>query len=573
MATCCLCKVSSEHTYCMPIVNYEVPEKWQCEECLLKAKSVSNIHAPGKQEEKNRVMGSTLTKINCRRIEDGKVKFLTRDEAVTLVSGKRPRENLCISGHHANVADFKPPLISSKAVTPALPSSAGLKSPSRAMKGPAYVGADISSSEKTTEIKRGNRETEVIARVCKMKPDKFKGGADDGCTDKHKETQVTAHACKMKQDKFRAGADDGLTDKHKENKGLLKPQDDNLFRKDLANASLAIDEKRTAHKKIEASASRVIKTGHKIVEANAPPINDSGSAVRSISQIRQISSQEMFLPLKLIVNPDENHHHALEACWRGAFEVLDLFTQFHGTVHAHLSCQVSPKVYDVSKHFPGTLKLKLLPRESLWPKIFKVNGPTKDDIALYFKCEVESHKEKYDHFLQQIHSNDYALQSCVANVELLIFTSAQLLIHSQKFDKFKEHSEPMYLWGVFRHVKRKNASHGEEEAASCSTSSHVHLAHDKSMVPHVSSLEAGSKVNMVRESPEEVDMEIDMAGGLPVGRIDMPIKLRNAPFGFSESSQRPPVNLPLNKSSNSALFDAPPGFLVPKYKRLDSAPR
>ncbi|KAK8948978.1 hypothetical protein KSP39_PZI005014 [Platanthera zijinensis] len=160
-------------------------------------------------------MGSTLTKINCRRIEDGKVKFLTRDEAVTLVSGKRPRENLCISGHHANVADFKPPLISSKAVTPALPSSAGLKSPSRAMKGPAYVGADISSSKKTTEIKRGNRETEVIARVCKMKPDKFKAGADDGCTDKDKETQVTAHACKMKQDKFKAGADDGLTDKHK----------------------------------------------------------------------------------------------------------------------------------------------------------------------------------------------------------------------------------------------------------------------------------------------------------------------------------------------------------------------
>ncbi|KAK8950530.1 hypothetical protein KSP40_PGU000251 [Platanthera guangdongensis] len=76
---------------------------------------------------------------------------------------------------------------------------------------------------------------------------------------------------------------------------------------------------------------------------------------------------------------------------RGAFEVLDLFTQFHGTIHAHMSCQMSRKVYDISKHFPGTLEFKLLSRESVWPKKFKYNGPTNDYISLYFMCEVESH--------------------------------------------------------------------------------------------------------------------------------------------------------------------------------------
>ncbi|PKU72078.1 uncharacterized protein LOC110096744 isoform X1 [Dendrobium catenatum] len=541
IATCSLCKVYNEHTYCMSSVCFEVPNGWRCEECLRSAEAVSKRHLPAHQFSHNRTW---------RKIEAGKVKFITNEEVVTLTSWKRShgRGNPSASGHRSDFAYVKPPSISRKTVAPTLLCSNANKTHFTPKKGSVSDVIDIKPSEHTMASKPVSKEKgKTTAQVFKMEPVVGKASTL-ACNVSSKPSEVIFDTVDTLH------ADDGqisMVDKHIENKAPLKPQDDCLFVEKPANTSIAIKEERDLHDKSD---------------ANVLPVHDSGTA--------ENSSKKMLLPLKLVISSDEKLHHAVEACWRGAFEVVDLVTQFHGPVNGHLPCQVSPKAYDASKHLPGTLQFKIHSRERVWPKIFKLSPPTEDDVALYFRCEVERHKENYAHFIQHIDSHDYALQGFVADVadvELLIFTSAQLQIDSQIFDG------DMYLWGVFRHFKKKKAIHGDEKAESTSPSApKVHLTHGHSKIPRdVSSLEIDMKVDMPQGSSleREVDMEIDMLGGWPIGRIDVPKKIEDVPSGFPKAIQRSPQNFSLKKFTNSHLLGTPPGFPVPAYKRSVPAPR
>ncbi|KAL0924876.1 hypothetical protein M5K25_005735 [Dendrobium thyrsiflorum] len=531
----------------MSSVRFEVPKEWRCEECLRSAEAVSKRHLPAHQFSHERTG---------RKIEAGKVKFISNEEVVTLTSWKRShgRGNPSASGHRS-FAYVKPPSISWKTVAPTLPCSKAIKTHFTPKKGSVSAVIDIKPSEHTLTSKPVSKEKgrETNAQVCKMEP--IVGKASDlafNVSSKPSEvifdTVDTLHA------------DDGqisMVDKHIEKKAPLKPQNDCLFVEEPANTSIAIKEERDLHNKSD---------------ANVLPVHDSGTTVHSIPQFSQISSQKMLLPLKLVISSDEKLHHAVEACWRGAFEVVDLVNQFHGPVNGHLSCQVSPKVYDASKHLPGTLQFKIHSRERVWPKIFKLNPPTEDDVALYFRCEVERHKENYAHFIQHIDSHDYALQGFVADVELLLFTSAQLQIDSQIFDG------DIYLWGVFRHFKQKKAIHGDEKSVLSSPSApKVHLTHGHSKIPRddVSSLEIDMKVDTPQGSSleTEVDMEIDMLGGWPIGRIDVPKKIEDVPSGFPKAIQKSPLNVSLKKYTNSHILGTPPGFPIPAYKRSVPAPR
>jgi hypothetical protein len=51
---------------------------------------------------------------------------------------------------------------------------------------------------------------------------------------------------------------------------------------------------------------------------------------------------------------------------------------------AHLSCTASPKVQEVAKKFPTRVQLEELPRQDSWPIQFHENGPTYDNIAVFF---------------------------------------------------------------------------------------------------------------------------------------------------------------------------------------------
>ena len=51
---------------------------------------------------------------------------------------------------------------------------------------------------------------------------------------------------------------------------------------------------------------------------------------------------------------------------------------------AHLSCSASQLVLDVVKKFPSKVQLEEVPRQNSWPTQFQENGPTYDNIGLFF---------------------------------------------------------------------------------------------------------------------------------------------------------------------------------------------
>jgi len=51
---------------------------------------------------------------------------------------------------------------------------------------------------------------------------------------------------------------------------------------------------------------------------------------------------------------------------------------------AHLSCSAAQLVLDVVKKFPSKVQLEEVPRQNSWPTQFQENGPTYDNIGLFF---------------------------------------------------------------------------------------------------------------------------------------------------------------------------------------------
>ncbi|PKU76523.1 hypothetical protein MA16_Dca001127 [Dendrobium catenatum] len=148
----------------MSSVCFEVPNGWRCEECLRSAEAVSKRHLPAHQFSHNRTW---------RKIEAGKVKFITNEEVVTLTSWKRShgRGNPSACGHRSDFAYVKPPSISRKTVAPTLLCSNANKTHFTPKKGSVSDVIDIKPSEHTMASKPVSKEKgKTTAQVFKMEP-------------------------------------------------------------------------------------------------------------------------------------------------------------------------------------------------------------------------------------------------------------------------------------------------------------------------------------------------------------------------------------------------------------------
>ncbi|PKA49742.1 Ureide permease 1 [Apostasia shenzhenica] len=502
--------------YCMCTLLCEVPEGWRCEDCLRNAGA--GVCSPSTMEEEIASARSSASgkqdmqsvKTSFRKNGDGKVKFITAEEVSILESGlKSSRKGISqIINRRSDSRNIEPQWKDQKNIKSTPVDSKEVDVPLMLLKKPVKFFIDISQSKHISKLKHSHEEKgrETSSQIRKKQQTDCKVDA------------IPYYSFSEFARPSEAACDfiaDSLHDKGRP----PNLQDNLLVIEEPSKASLATLEPR-----------------------------DSGTASFSIPQLSKLPSQEMSLPRKLIISPDEKLQHALEPCWRGSFELLGMVMVIHGGVHGYLSCQVSPKVYDISKQLPATLKFKALPRESVWPKIFSLDPPRRNDVALHFFCEEERHKEKYDNFVQRIHSCDYALQGFVADVELLVFSSSQLRSDSEKCGR------KIYFCGVFRHVRRKRATFRQEKAISYCLSTPMHHNNDNSklQVP-------------LHDNSMVVDMEIDMAGGCHIGTVDIPVLKLDAPPGFSKPLRKAPMSFTLKKT-DSNLLDTPPGFPLPIYK-------
>ncbi|KAI3736862.1 hypothetical protein L2E82_26849 [Cichorium intybus] len=127
--TCCECKISRQHLYCMRVVTTEAPQFWVCEEC--EREKLFSPKASDKEEKHEACTQkvSSLIKKNTKspnkngfanrfnfkekRVNTGRTKYITCEEAVKLSSGaskseQQPLRN-AFSSKHSSSKSMPPP--------------------------------------------------------------------------------------------------------------------------------------------------------------------------------------------------------------------------------------------------------------------------------------------------------------------------------------------------------------------------------------------------------------------------------------------------------------------------------
>ncbi|XP_051186861.1 ASI1-immunoprecipitated protein 2 isoform X2 [Lolium perenne] len=141
----------------------------------------------------------------------------------------------------------------------------------------------------------------------------------------------------------------------------------------------------------------------------------------------------------------------LDYIWQGDFELwrTGRSPELCDGFQAHLSCTASRKVLEVAKKFPSRVQLEELPRQDSWPMQFQENGPTHENIGVFFFArDAHSYEHHYSKLVQNMLNNDLALRGNIETAELLIFPSNILSNNSQRWNMF------YFLWGVFRVTKK-----------------------------------------------------------------------------------------------------------------------
>ncbi|KAM0912614.1 hypothetical protein ACQ4PT_012689 [Festuca glaucescens] len=155
----------------------------------------------------------------------------------------------------------------------------------------------------------------------------------------------------------------------------------------------------------------------------------------------------------------------LDYIWQGDFELwrTGRSPELCDGFQAHLSCTASRKVLEVAKKFPSRVQLEELPRQDSWPIQFQENGPTYENIGVFFFArDTHSYEHHYSKLVQNMLNNDLALRGNIETAELLIFPSNILSKNSQRWNMF------YFLWGVFR-VTKKDHDGAEPDCNSFSS--------------------------------------------------------------------------------------------------------
>ncbi|OMO76161.1 hypothetical protein CCACVL1_15866 [Corchorus capsularis] len=158
-------------------------------------------------------------------------------------------------------------------------------------------------------------------------------------------------------------------------------------------------------------------------------------------------NKKMGTKKRLFDDSDSVSKDTNDPIWRGCFNICNGSIDIVDGPVAYLSSKACSRVSDMARSLPASLSGVTLHKLHVWPKQFDELLPTKDDIGFYFLPASERFKEAYNNLLADLGSKDYALKFVIGNAELLVFTSLELQLESQRIQgKF-------YIWGLFRRKK------------------------------------------------------------------------------------------------------------------------
>ncbi|KAF7074354.1 hypothetical protein CFC21_079230 [Triticum aestivum] len=232
----------------------------------------------------------------------------------------------------------------------------------------------------------------------------------------------------------------------------MKPLSERNLKDASAKRNKMSEATEKATSRLADQSDRILKCGPYHDPVYRPKDMSSGRSVPSSSTISSDpmdKSSRGFSPVdKTIVSTVPE----LDYIWQGDFELwrTGRSPELCDGFQAHLSCSASPKVLEVAKKFPSRVQLEELPRRNSWPTQFQQNGPTYENIGVFFFArDAQSYEHHYSKLVQNMLINDLALRGNIETAELIIFPSNILSKNSQRWNMF------YFLWGVFK-VKRED---------------------------------------------------------------------------------------------------------------------
>ncbi|CAN6210284.1 unnamed protein product [Urochloa humidicola] len=200
----------------------------------------------------------------------------------------------------------------------------------------------------------------------------------------------------------------------------------------------------------------------------------------------------------------------LDWIWQGGFELqrTGRSPELCDGFQAHLSCSASQLVLEVAKKFPSKVQLEEVPRQSSWPRQFQENGPTYDNVGLFFFArDIQSYENHYSKLVENMLKNDLVLRGSVDAVELLIFPSNILSKNFQRWNMF------YFLWGVFR-VSRKDCSNLPSDVSTSRLEPNFN-EDPRAADPNTSVLSSSLSLSKDRNSFAEQDTSLLKPASLP----------------------------------------------------------
>eukprot|EP00257_Ricinus_communis_P024915 XP_025012329.1 uncharacterized protein LOC8284436 isoform X3 [Ricinus communis] len=513
IATCSKCKIACQHVYCMASSNGEVPEKvpkpWTCDDChLIPDKDrCDEIGKENFQNSSNTIHHDAVrkggpTKMSgyagwrVHSVKTGKVKFLSTKEVIRLSAGAATDMGSPSKSNLGNRHGYSYPISPPK----------GKQNPSFisfSPKKPPGHGRIISSSITSQQPQRTSKDLKAIINPVK-----------EHCW---KDTDTLATEYNVSPAKRSCFKEQKITS-IKPAKEVKTCNFDGLAKEEKRSSSnLIAKEVKTCNMNAQEAVNSSLASAHHL-----PPIITACMDIKNAVKITRCSSLDLCwsdsFPVVESKKPDVEgrdpnlclYHPffpALNVTWKGGFKFIDTAKpgKFYGGFQAQPPSRVSRRAYELAQKMPIVLQIELLPRH-VWADVFQKDYPDFRDIALYFFPSENTERSKDNHasFFKLMEIQSSVLRTYISDVELLIFTSKQL--HRDSQDVIERSGMEHFIWGVFRRAKRDQFP-PELDCASTGCS-------------------------------DVLDMEIDMVGEQPLGRVDAVVTKESSKRAGGESVRK-----------------------------------
>ncbi|PIA57662.1 hypothetical protein AQUCO_00600415v1 [Aquilegia coerulea] len=457
IATCSNCHKFREHIYCMHPMLDEVPKSWYCEVCRCSMVHHDDFHSGDSRKNVGEEVQSSPKRQRTGATENGFLKVPDAPSAriAARLLSKR----------------FVPKKVEKVKFLPA----EGLCSrPSRATRKASFLQGSSRSQTNSIGInQRPPKMTSVPVAASKFSPENDHAYMSPGHPESltggkvqtislQKQTVIFAQSCQdlkssahfssksSTSGNFGSVAVPGARDeRHISDDTHCTPANnighiahDVQEKAELKNTSSGLD-------KHGGTVDSVISEDYVHMEAPVDAFVRHDNETSKSNVLFEFGEED--LPSPPAVN-DLPNPPAVNASWKGCFEILNSPREFYEGFQAYTPGKLSREAYSVLKEMPEILQFTLQPRLDTWPEIFRTNSPSGFDIALYFWAD-DVCRKKYNHLLEMMEKQDLSMHSHLNGVELLIFTSRQLPVESQRL------SMQFYLWGVFLSSKVQHSSY------------------------------------------------------------------------------------------------------------------